>query len=59
MKLNIHTSASFVIARKGMFLFDSLSKNKVKKQKPRYKKYEKRIPYMGKKNNNFYFRVAV
>lgn len=59
MKLNIHTSSSFVIARKGMFLFDSLNKKKVKKQKPRYKKYEKRIPYRGKKNNNSYFRGAV
>ena len=49
MKLNIHTSASFVIARKGMFLVDSLSKKRVKKQKPKYKKYEKRIPYRGKK----------
>lgn len=59
MKLNIHTSASFVIARRGMFLFDSLTKKKIKKQKPRYKKYEKRTPYRGKKNNNFYFKVAV
>lgn len=58
MKLNIHTSASYVIARRGMFLTDSIGKKRIKKQKPRYKKYEKRTPYRGKKNNSFYFKAT-
>lgn len=57
MKLNIHTSASYVIARRGMFFTDSISKKRIKKQKSRYKKYEKRTPYRGKKNNSFYFKA--
>ena len=41
-KMNIHTSASFVIARRGMKLIDSLSKKKMKLKKKKRKKYEKR-----------------
>ena len=41
-KMNIHTSASFVIARKGMKFTDSLSKKKMKLKRKKRKKYEKR-----------------
>lgn len=42
MKLNIHNSASFVIARRGMKISDTIGKKRVLKQKPKYKKFEKR-----------------
>lgn len=40
-KLNIHSAAAYVIARRGMGLSDAKNK-RPKKQKPRYKKYSKR-----------------
>ena len=41
-KMNIHTSASFVIARRGMKLIDSVGKKKMKLKRKKRKKYEKR-----------------
>ena len=41
-KMNIHTAASFVIARRGMKFTDSLSKKKMKLKRKKRKKYEKR-----------------
>ena len=41
-KMNIHTSASFVIARKGMNLIDSAGKKKVRLKRKKRKKYEKK-----------------
>lgn len=41
-KMNIHTAASFVIARKGMNLIDSVGKKKMRLKRKKRKKYEKR-----------------
>ena len=41
-KMNIHTAASFVIARRGMKLNDSIGKKKMKLKRKKRKKYEKR-----------------
>lgn len=41
-KMNIHTAASFVIARRGMKFNDSLGKKKMKLKRKKRKKYEKR-----------------
>ena len=41
-KMNIHTSASFVIARRGMKLTDSVGKKKMRLKRKKRKKYEKR-----------------
>ena len=41
-KLNIHTAASFVIARRGMKLTDSVGKKKMRLKRKKRKKYEKR-----------------
>jgi len=41
-KMNIHTAASFVIARRGMNLIDSIGKKKMKLKRKKRKKYEKR-----------------
>ena len=41
-KMNIHTAASFVIARRGMKFIDSLGKKKMKLKRKKRKKYEKR-----------------
>lgn len=41
-KMNIHTSASFVIARRGMKFIDSIRKKKMKLKRKKRKKYEKR-----------------
>lgn len=41
-KMNIHTSASFVIARRGMKFIDSINKKKMKLKRKKRKKYEKR-----------------
>ena len=40
--MNIHTAASFVIARRGMNLIDSIGKKKMKLKRKKRKKYEKR-----------------
>ena len=52
-KLNIHSSASFVIARRGMFISDSLSEKRMKKIKKKRKKYEKRIEKLKRPNNKY------
>ena len=41
-KMNIHTAASFVIARRGMKFIDSIGKKKMKLKRKKRKKYEKR-----------------
>ena len=41
-KMNIHTAASFVIARRGMKLNDSIGKKKMRLKRKKRKKYEKR-----------------
>lgn len=41
-KMNIHTSASFVIARRGMKFIDSIGKKKMRLKRKKRKKYEKR-----------------
>lgn len=41
-KMNIHTSASFVIARRGMKFIDLINKKKMKLKRKKRKKYEKR-----------------
>ena len=41
-KMDIHTSASFVIARRGMKFIDSIGKKKMKLKRKKRKKYEKR-----------------
>lgn len=52
-KLNIHSAASFVIARRGMFISDSLSEKRMKKIKKKRKKYEKRIEKLKRLNNKY------
>ena len=52
-KMNIHTAASFVIARRGMFINDSLSEKRMKKIKKKRKKYEKRIEKLKRPNNKY------
>lgn len=41
-KMNIHTAASFVIARRGMKLIDSIEGKKMRVKRKKRKKYEKR-----------------
>ena len=41
-KMNIHTAASFVIARRGMKFIDSIGKKKMRLKRKKRKKYEKR-----------------
>lgn len=41
-KMNIHTAASFVIARRGMNLNDSVGKKRMRLKRKKRKKYEKR-----------------
>ena len=52
-KLNIHSAASFVIARRGMFISDSLTEKRMKKIKKKRKKYEKRIEKLKRPNNKY------
>ena len=52
-KMNIHTAASFVVARRGMFISDSLSEKRMKKIKKKRKKYEKRIEKLKRPNNKY------
>ena len=52
-KMNIHTAASFVISRRGMFINDSLSEKRMKKIKKKRKKYEKRIEKLKRPNNKY------
>lgn len=52
-KLNIHSAASFVIARRGMFISDSLTEKRMKKIKKKRKKHEKRIEKLKRPNNKY------
>lgn len=52
-KLNIHSTASFVIARRGMFISDSLSAKRMKTIKKKRKKHEKRNEKFKRPKNKY------